>query len=167
MNQHNSKVIHTKYDPDGKIISEEVIPKEYLHSREHYRKVQSVVRSDGHKKQPTEQEQHFYNLIIKLLKERTAKPFIKFPICQVPIFFNKTDYYIIDIYFEDLKIAIEVDGLHHGRGNYAKYDRLRDKRLSDLNIHTVRVWNHQVKYAPYKTLTKVINQIETIIGESE
>ena len=162
MNQLDSDITYTKYNLKGDITHREIIPKDYINSQEHKRKVEAVLRSDKAKKHPTAQEQRLYELLAELLKKCMSSTFIKCPCTQVPIFINKTDYYIVDIYFEDLKIAVEVDGIHHGKKLHAKYDRSRDKHLSELGIKTIRVWNHQVKNYPYKTAMSIIKQIDDL-----
>lgn len=76
-----------------------------------------------------------YYYIVENLKVRQSKPFIKFPRKEVPVFYNQENYYLLDIYFTDYKIAVEVDGkAYHNKG----YDELRDKRLKVLGITTFR-----------------------------
>lgn len=76
-----------------------------------------------------------YYHIVELLKARQDKPFIKFPRKEVPIFHTQENYYMLDIYFTDYRIAVEVDGkAYHNKG----YDALRDKRLKVLGIDTWR-----------------------------
>jgi very-short-patch-repair endonuclease len=55
---------------------------------------------------------------------------------QHPIFWEADRYYIIDIYFDKIGIAIEIDGSSH-RGRSA-YDKQRDARLENKGIITWR-----------------------------
>lgn len=76
-----------------------------------------------------------YYHIIEHLKARQEKPFIKFPRKEVPFFYDQENYYLMDIYFADYKIAIEVDGkAYHNK----VYDDRRDKRLKVVGITTYR-----------------------------
>lgn len=76
-----------------------------------------------------------YYYIVEHLKTRQDKPSIKFPRKEVPVFYNQEGYYLMDIYFTDYRIAIEVDGkAYHNKA----YDDLRDKRLKVMGITTFR-----------------------------
>ncbi|ESQ76731.1 endonuclease domain-containing protein [Asticcacaulis sp. AC402] len=47
--------------------------------------------------------------------------------------------YILDFYCERAKLAIEVDGESHSRGNQPEKDEARDKWLAELGIETLRI----------------------------
>ncbi len=66
---------------------------------------------------------------------------------QFPIIYNeaysKKDFFILDFYCAEKKIAIELDGSVHD--NQPEYDRDRDLILLDLEIRVVRYKNEEVK----------------------
>ena len=66
---------------------------------------------------------------------------------QFPIIYNeaygKKDFFILDFYCAEKKIAIELDGSVHD--NQPEYDRDRDLILLDLGIRVVRYKNEDVK----------------------
>lgn len=80
-----------------------------------------------------------YYHIVEHLKARRDKPFIKFPRKEVPVFYDQENYYLLDIYFTDRRIAVEVDGKAYHNG---AYDERRDKRLQVLGITT---WRYPAK----------------------
>jgi len=47
--------------------------------------------------------------------------------------------YVLDFACLDARLAIEVDGEAHNRGDRPARDELRDRYLSDLGFHTLRV----------------------------
>lgn len=50
-------------------------------------------------------------------------------------------WYILDYYLPELYVCIEADGSSHRTKMSQKYDALRDKRLHDVGIDTVRIDN--------------------------
>ena len=65
---------------------------------------------------------------------------------QFPIIYNeaygKKDFFILDFYCAEKKIALELDGSVHD--NQPEYDRDRDLILLDLGIRVVRYKNEDV-----------------------
>src|SRR3989344_1999274 len=49
--------------------------------------------------------------------------------------------YILDFYAPALKLAIELDGKHHGDQDAKIYDKEREMYLQGLEIRTIRFWN--------------------------
>ncbi|ESQ87749.1 hypothetical protein ABAC460_18925 [Asticcacaulis sp. AC460] len=47
--------------------------------------------------------------------------------------------FILDFYCEKVKLAIEVDGEAHARGNQPEKDEVRDKWLAGCGIETLRI----------------------------
>jgi len=63
-----------------------------------------------------------------------------------------TKWYILDYYLPTFHVCLEADGISHRSARKQAYDRLRDKRLSDAGIDTVRIDNevlHNVMQAMY------------------
>ena len=83
---------------------------------------------------------------VKLLKvlRKELKPFKIKPSFQHIIHFHK-QFYIIDIYLPKVKIAVEVDGQYHTIDKkQAKHDSIRNNRLAEIGIMTVRIKNSTV-----------------------
>ncbi len=54
------------------------------------------------------------------------------------------DSYVLDFYCPDRKLAIELDGGHHGEDEHAEYDKVRTIFLESRNIKVLRFWNSDV-----------------------
>lgn len=161
-----SEVKHIRYDEDGNVLSQETISKTTLIKKKYNplmpdsmaRCKQSKQRARQFKsnhKDPNHPERWFYDLLIKALKAHPK--FIKFPKTQVPIFYTSTNYYILDIYFDDKKICVELDGKCHDR--QIKYDKRRDATLLKQGIKTIRLKFKDCFNNPYQELGKVINEV--------
>lgn len=164
--KHMSEVKHLVLDEDGKVISEEIISKTALikgkydkirpYSQQRFKqsKERAAIQKHNHIN-PNNTERKFYDVLIECLKKHQG--FIKYPKTQVPIFWCKAHYYILDIYFDDKKLAIEIDGKQHVK----EKDDKRDKRI--LERHGIVTWRYPAwkcwKY-PYKTAIEVIKRIE-------
>ena len=69
------------------------------------------------------------------------------------------NYYIIDFYAPQIKLAIEVDGLQHTFTELAEKDKLRDGKLKSLNITVKRYSNLMIsKHIDY-VMTDLYNCI--------
>jgi very-short-patch-repair endonuclease len=53
-------------------------------------------------------------------------------------------YYILDFYWADKKIAIEIDGDSHFTEKGKEYDLLRDKFLESVGIKVIRFTNKDI-----------------------
>ncbi|HWC61019.1 MAG TPA: endonuclease domain-containing protein [Verrucomicrobiae bacterium] len=51
--------------------------------------------------------------------------------------------YILDFYCVEAKLAVELDGFHHGLPDEVQKDEARTKKLAEENIEVLRFWNHQ------------------------
>jgi len=51
--------------------------------------------------------------------------------------------YTLDFYCVEAKLAIELDGFHHGLPEEIQKDKIRATKLAEKNIEIVRFWNHQ------------------------
>ena len=52
--------------------------------------------------------------------------------------------YIVDFYCSDARLAIEIDGESHARGNNPERDAERDRWFVEADIHTLRIAAHDV-----------------------
>ncbi|NNG99396.1 DUF559 domain-containing protein [Acinetobacter sp. ANC 5414] len=52
--------------------------------------------------------------------------------------------YIVDFYYHELSLVIELDGSHHGTNDAIEYDAERTKFLEALDLKVARYWNHEV-----------------------
>lgn len=59
---------------------------------------------------------------------------------QIPI-----DYYSVDFYCKDLKLAIEIDGSIHFEEGHQEKDAFRKKRLESLGVLVIRFSDFDVK----------------------
>ena len=64
------------------------------------------------------------------------------------------DYYIVDFYCPEKKLAIELDGKSHMY--HHEYDSYRTKYLGAFNVKVLRFWNSQI----VDNLDWVTNQIK-------
>ena len=66
--------------------------------------------------------------------------------------------YILDFYFTNVRIAIEIDGPIHERQR--EYDKQRDARLRKRRITVVRFTNDEVFADPDALAKKVVNMVK-------
>ena len=59
---------------------------------------------------------------------------------QVPL--NK---FIVDFYCHELKLAVEIDGITHEGDEAIQRDEVRQKRLEDLGVVFIRLFDNDVK----------------------
>ncbi len=67
--------------------------------------------------------------------------------------------YILDFYSPKLKIAIEVDGGYHEKGETKSYDHQREMYLQGLEVKTIRFRNEEV----VSNIEKVIKKIKSAL----
>jgi len=98
-----------------------------VHLANHRRKVQL--------NSPTPAELH-----IKSLLKETDYHFDN----QHIMFFGRSQFYILDFYIAKEKLCIEVDGYHHiSDTEQSQHDELRDLRLYNKGILTIRILNKE------------------------
>ncbi|WP_237476883.1 endonuclease domain-containing protein [Lichenibacterium dinghuense] len=68
--------------------------------------------------------------------------------------------YILDFACLRAKLAIEVDGEHHGIGRQQAHDVLRDAALARAGLRVLRFWNHEID-------ANIDGVVETIIAAAE
>ncbi len=72
------------------------------------------------------------------------------------------DFFILDFYCPAAKLAVEVDGGHHGWTKYAQADAERTAWLEAQGICVVRFWNNEV----LKQTESVLMRLLETLGES-
>jgi type I restriction enzyme R subunit len=63
--------------------------------------------------------------------------------------------YIVDFYFNECKLVIELDGKFHTPGEAKDNDAARTALLNELGITVLRFWNEEVINDPAKVLEKI------------
>jgi very-short-patch-repair endonuclease len=54
------------------------------------------------------------------------------------------EHYIVDFYYHEIGLVIELDGSQHGMEDAVEYDAERTKFLEALGLKVVRYWNRNV-----------------------
>ena len=67
--------------------------------------------------------------------------------------------YVVDFYCPELRLAIEVDGVHHEHSR--EYDSARDEKLKEVHVRTLRFPDSEV----ISNSDLVLSQIEKVITE--
>ncbi len=65
--------------------------------------------------------------------------------------------YILDFACLRARLAIEVDGEHHGIGKQRAHDAVRDAALARAGLRVLRFWNHEID-------TNLAGVVDTIIA---
>ena len=68
---------------------------------------------------------------------------------------NAISNYVADFYYNECKLAIELDGKFHVNGESKERDRSRSASLNELGITVLRFWNHEVLKKPAHVLKKI------------
>ena len=74
---------------------------------------------------------------------------------------HPVDVFVLDFYAPSIRLAIELDGVQHGRDDAIEYDEMRTKFLESKGIKIMRFWNTEVE----NNLNNVLSKIENIISE--
>ena len=69
--------------------------------------------------------------------------------------------YILDFYCNKKKLAIELDGSHHGEDGCKEYDDRRSEYLLTHGIKVIRFWNNEV----IQNLNGVTARIKELLDE--
>lgn len=77
----------------------------------------------------------------KLKLEQLKEAFV----FQYPVICNRKTLYIIDFYFPQYKLAIELDGAGHYTPDGMKHDKIRTSCLKKEGIRVIRFMNRQVQ----------------------
>ncbi|USN52325.1 MAG: DUF559 domain-containing protein [Candidatus Nomurabacteria bacterium] len=89
-------------------------------------------RSQEMRKVPTKAEKHFWNVVLPKSKLGHYRWNRQKPLLQ----------FIVDFYYAELKLVIEIDGDIHQL--QCDYDRSRDEVLASYNLQTIRFTNETV-----------------------
>jgi very-short-patch-repair endonuclease len=101
----------------------------------------------ANKRNPTNAERRFGQILMRLnggvLRGRFRT--------QHPI----SGKWIVDFFFPEVRLAIELDGGHHGRGGQAERDRIKEKDCRRFDITLVRSTNAEVFRNPAALVEKL------------
>ena len=69
--------------------------------------------------------------------------------------------YVLDFYCPAKRVAVELDGGHHGEGMQARRDSERDEALKSMNVRVLRFWNHEIKGNVSGVLETLLHALDT------
>lgn len=70
------------------------------------------------------------------------------------------DIYILDFYCHQLRLCIEVDGLHHMTDeSTVASDHFREEVLEEYGVRVIRFTNAEIDYSIEKVLKKIVSVI--------
>lgn len=76
---------------------------------------------------------------------------------QKPIVIRKKYLYIMDFYFPETNICIEIDSKqYHSSKEDVKKDRIRTRRLKTQGIFVIRLWNSMVSVLDVDRVKKIL-----------
>lgn len=92
--------------------------------------------------------------ICKLLK------YIKYKcLVQYTIFTGQNQFYILDFYFPEIKLCLELDGKHHFTDlKQIEHDSIRDLTLKQLGIQTLRLSNSKAMSLDGESLSEIVKR---------
>ena len=90
-----------------------------------------VANAQALRKSMTKEERHLWYDFLKLLPVSVKRQ-------------KNIGNYIVDFFFEQEKIAIELDGRQHGFENNREADKVRDLELQALGIRVLRYTNTEI-----------------------
>ncbi len=64
--------------------------------------------------------------------------------------------YVLDFYCPSAHLAVEIDGASHTTDDRAEKDEIRDLRLAERGIHTLRIYAHEVLRSMDDTLSTIL-----------
>ncbi|NLN55436.1 MAG: endonuclease domain-containing protein [Clostridiales bacterium] len=70
-------------------------------------------------------------------------------------------YFIVDFYCPSVKLAIELDGLHHLEEDKTTKDIIRMEYLNEFGVTVVRFWNSEVN----KSFDNVCKAIDAMVKD--
>lgn len=70
--------------------------------------------------------------------------------------------YILDFFCPEVRLAIELDGAHHGQEENVLYDKDRSKYLKSVNIFIIRFWNNDIVKDVEGSLRQILRQINRL-----
>jgi len=72
--------------------------------------------------------------------------------------------HVLDFYCADAKLAVELDGFHHGLPEGIRCDEVREKFLAEQGVETLRFWNHQWRKNREGCLLEIWNVVQRRTG---
>ena len=72
------------------------------------------------------------------------------------------DYYVIDFYCPELKLAVELDGDVHDQPDRIEYDKRRQRYLESFGITFIRIKNEDFLDNAYREIKRIANIIGKI-----
>jgi very-short-patch-repair endonuclease len=94
---------------------------------------------------------------VLLWKELKSKQYFEYNFHRQKPLLN----YIVDFYFKELNLVIEVDGHYHNHEEKVEVDQLRDQELAEYNLTVIRFSENEVR----KDIVNVLRTIEKHIVE--
>lgn len=67
--------------------------------------------------------------------------------------------YILDFYYAEMKLIVELDGEIHNTAEAQEYDEIRDKYFKELEYTTLRFFNREVEFEIGKVLDSIKNHL--------
>ena len=96
---------------------------------------------------PTNAERRFRHILMRLNRGVLRRRFRT----QHPI----SGKWIVDFFFPEVRLAIELDGGHHGHGEQAERDRIKERDCRRFDITLVRFTNAEVFRNPVALVEKL------------
>ena len=90
-----------------------------------------VDRARDMRKEPTEEENKLWHILLKFMKPRFVRQKI-------------IGFYIVDFYCPKLKLVIEIDGEQHFLEENEEYEKRREKFLNDSGYKLLHFYNSDI-----------------------
>jgi very-short-patch-repair endonuclease len=68
--------------------------------------------------------------------------------------------YILDFYCVQHKLAVESDGGQHSEPSATEYDAVRTRRLNELGVRVVRLWDNDILAHPVACADEILRCLE-------
>ena len=101
----------------------------------------------ANKRNPTNAERRFRHILMRLNGGALRGRFRT----QHPV----SGKWIVDFFFPEVRLAIELDGGHHGRGEQGERDRIKERDCRRFDITLVRFTNAEVFRNPAALVEKL------------
>jgi very-short-patch-repair endonuclease len=72
--------------------------------------------------------------------------------------------YRLDFYCPEARLAVELDGFHHGLAEQTRHDEARAALLAQEGIEVLRFWNHQWRGNQEGCLLEIWNAVQGRTG---
>jgi very-short-patch-repair endonuclease len=77
------------------------------------------------------------------------------------------DWFVIDFYCPELKLALEIDGSIHNKPDVIEYDKARQKHIEAYGIKFIRITNDELLGNANMAFDKIESIIKTIATKEE